>query len=226
MDSPVSAAPERPAANHDGSPPASVLLADLVDAFESERVSVGEIMGRLEGRAVGIVLLLLALPMCIPNVPGISTIFGLLIIAPAMQLMLGADSLWLPKGVRAWTVPRAALNNAIKAGLPWLRKIERFIRPRWTVLVRPPAEQVLGLIALIMALVLLLPIPGGNWPPGMTVAAIGLAFVQRDGRLALFSLPMAAISVGIAWVGFRIGLAVLREAWVILQDLLPAGWMS
>jgi hypothetical protein len=203
-----------------------VLLADLVDAFESERVSVGEIMGRLEGRAVGIVLLLLALPMCIPNVPGISTIFGLLIIAPSLQLMLGADSLWLPGSVRVWTVPRAALNNAIKAGLPWLRKIERFIRPRWTVLLRPPAEQVLGLIALIMALVLLLPIPGGNWPPGMTVAAIGLAFVQRDGRLALFSLPMAAISIGIAWVGFRIGLAVLREAWVILHDLLPAGWVG
>jgi hypothetical protein len=223
MDSPViTPTADRP---HD-SPPASVLLADLIDAFESERVSVGEIMNRLEGRAVGIVLLLLALPMCIPNVPGISTIFGLLIIAPSLQLLLGADSLWLPQGVRSWTVPRSALNNAIKAGLPWLRKIERYIRPRWTVLLKPPAEQVLGLVALIMALVLLLPIPGGNWPPGMTVAAIGLAFTQRDGRLALFSLPMAAISVGIAWVGFRIGIVVLREAWQILQDVLPAGWFG
>lgn len=223
MDSPV-IAPTAERQHH--SPPASVLLADLIDAFDSERVSVGEIMNRLEGRAVGIVLLLLALPMCIPNVPGISTIFGLLIIAPALQLILSADSIWLPKGVRAWTVPRAALNNAIKAGLPWLRKIERYIRPRWTPLLRPPAEQILGVVTLLMALVLLLPIPGGNWPPGMTVAAIGLAFTQRDGRLALVSLPMAAISVGIAWVGFRIGIAVLSEAWQILRDVLPAGLLG
>jgi hypothetical protein len=212
MDSPISAAPERPPA---GPPPASVLLADLADAFPGERVSVGEIMERLEGRAVGIVLLLLALPMCIPNVPGISTIFGLLIIAPAMQLIFSADKIWLPKGVRAWTVPRESLNGAIRAGLPFLRKIERYIRPRWTALVRPPFEQWLGLQTLLMAIVLLLPIPAGNWPPGMTVAATGIALTQRDGRLALLSVPMAVISVAIAWIGYRIGLAVLREAWEI-----------
>jgi hypothetical protein len=212
MDSPISAAPERPPA---GPPPASVLLADLADAFPGERVSVGDIMERLDGRAVGVMLLLLALPMCIPNVPGISTIFGLLIIAPALQLIFSADKLWLPKGVRAWTVPREALNNAIRAGLPTLRKIERYIRPRWTPLVRPPFEQWLGLQTLLMAIVLLLPIPAGNWPPGMTVAATGLALTQRDGRLALLSVPMAAVSVAIAWIGYRIGLAVLREAWEI-----------
>ncbi len=205
-------------------PPASVLLADLLDAFPSDRVSVGEILQRLEGRAVGIVLLLLALPMCIPNVPGISTIFGLLIIAPSVQLLMSADQLWLPRTVRAWTVPREALNNAIRTGLPTLRKIERFIRPRWSVFIRPPAEQWLGLQTLLMALVLLLPIPAGNWPPGITVAATGLALAQRDGRMALITLPMAAISLFIAYLGFRVGIVVLNEIGQILTGLFSGAW--
>jgi hypothetical protein len=205
-------------------PPASVLLDELKDAFQSERVSVGDILDKLEGRAVGVVLLLLALPMCIPNVPGISTVFGLLIIAPAVQLMLSSDELWLPRKVRAWTVPREALNNAIRTGLPALRKIEGFIRPRWSVFVRPPAEQWLGLQTLLMALVLLLPIPGGNWPPGITVAATGLALAQRDGRMALLTIPMAAISMAVAWIGFRIGVAVVQEIGAILTGLFSGAW--
>lgn len=205
-------------------PPASVLLDELRDAFPAERVSVGDILDRLEGRAVGVVLLLLALPMCIPNVPGISTIFGLLIIAPALQLLLSADELWLPKRVRSWTVPREALNNAIRTGLPTLRRIERFVRPRWSVFIKPPAEQWLGLQTLIMALVLLLPIPAGNWPPGMTVAATGLALAQRDGRLAIITAPMAAVSVGIAYVGFRVGVVIVREFGDILHGLFSGAW--
>ncbi len=192
--------------------PASSLLQDLTESFATPQISVGEIVDRLDGRAVGLLLLLLALPMCIPNVPGLSTLFGLLMIAPALQLIVASKRVWLPRSARAWMVPREALQRAVYGGAPLLRRIERVVRPNWSVFVRPPATQWLGLQTLAMALVLLLPIPGGNWPPGMTVAATGLALVQRDGRLALLTAPMAAVSVGVAWIGFRLGMAVLQQA--------------
>jgi len=59
----------------------SALLMQLAQAEGEERISVGEIVSRLGDRAPGLLLLMLALPMCIPNVPGISTIFGLLMLA-------------------------------------------------------------------------------------------------------------------------------------------------
>jgi hypothetical protein len=190
----------------------SALLMQLAQAEGEERISVGEIVSRLGDRAPGLLLLMLALPMCIPNVPGISTIFGLLMLAPALQLVLAREQLWLPNRVRAWTVPRAALSGALQRATPTLRKIERLIGTRWTMFVLPPAEQLLGLQTVLMALVLMLPIPGGNWPPGITVAATGLALAQRDGRLALLTLPMAAVSVAVAWIGFRVGAAVFNHA--------------
>lgn len=201
---------------------ASVALADLLEAFPEEQVTVGEILSRLEGQAFGLLLLLLALPNCIPNIPGLSTIFGVMMIAPAVQLILGRGELWLPRRVRSWTIPRDALRMAIKGALPVLSRIERYVAPRWTMLVSAPFTQLLGLQTLLLALVLILPIPLGNWPPGMTVAATALALLQRDGRLALLSVPMAFLSVGVAWAGVRIGFAALRE----LGQMLHGAWFA
>ena len=217
MDSPVSVPAPKQAPVR-----ASDLLEDLLETFPNETISVGEVLARLEGRAFGLLLLLLALPNCVPNIPGLSTIFGVMMIAPAIQLILGRGALWLPRRVRSWTFSRDVFRSTIKASVPVLRRVERYIQPRWMWLVRAPMTQLLGLQTLVMALVLMLPIPAGNWPPGMTVATTALALIQRDGRLALLSVPMSAISLAIAWVGFRIGWAALRE----LGHIAHNGWLA
>jgi hypothetical protein len=206
---------------HD-TPPASELLQNLLDAFPEESVTVGDIIRRLEGQAFGLLLLLLALPNCIPNIPGLSTIFGVLMLAPAVQLIFGAKDVWLPGRIMRWSISRDALRMAIKGALPVLRRIERYVAPRWTFLVDAPFRQFLGVQVLVLALVLILPIPFGNWPPGMTVAAIALALLQRDGRLAVLSVPMAVVSIGIAWAGAWAGLKVLQEFGELIQRAFGA----
>jgi hypothetical protein len=198
---------------------ASTALAALIDAFPEERITVGQIIERLDGQAFGLLLLLLALPNCIPNIPGLSTIFGVLMIAPAVQLIFGQHAVWLPGRIKRWSISRDALAMAIKGALPLLRRIERYVGPRWTVLVGPPFLHLLGLQTLVMALVLILPIPLGNWPPGMTVAATAIALLQRDGRLALLSVPMAVVSLVVAALGGWAGLKVLAEIGEAIHNL-------
>jgi len=208
-------------AKHD-LPPASVLLQDLMDAFPEEQVTVGDILKRLEGQAFGLLLLVLALPNCIPNIPGLSTIFGVMMVAPAVQLILGRGDLWLPARVRRWTISRHALQAAINGSLPILKRIERYVAPRWTFLVAPPFTQFLGLQTLFLAFVLILPIPLGNWMPGVTVAATALALLQRDGRLAVLSVPLTLVSVVLAWAGIRIGVVAFREVGEMLHNAYQA----
>jgi hypothetical protein len=217
MDSPLSDSDSRP-------PPtrASDLLEELLVAFPEETVTVGEVLDRLEGRAFGLLLLLLALPNCIPNIPGLSTIFGVMMIAPAGQMILGRGALWLPRRVRAWTFSREVVRSTITGATPILRRVELHIRPRWSFMVGAPMTRLLGVQTLVMGAVLILPIPAGNWPPGMTVAATALALIQRDGRLALLTIPMGLISLAIAWIGFRLGFAALRE----LGDIVQRGWLA
>src|SRR5262245_21479056 len=103
-----------PHPHHGAGRSASEVLEELTEGFPNDSVSVGELIDRLDSRAHGVLLLILALPMCIPNIPGISTIFGILMIAPALGLLFGQRRLWVPKQVRAWTFPREGFQKALK----------------------------------------------------------------------------------------------------------------
>lgn len=201
---------DNPPPSEAGGRTASGVLDDLADAFPGETVSVGELIDRLDSRAHGVLLLVLALPMCIPNVPGISTVFGALMLAPAMQLVLGSRRLWVPRRVRDWRVSGAALRRTFATATPTLRRIEFLIRPRWSRLTQFPLTILIGLQTLLMAFILILPIPFANWPPGMTVAMTSLALLQRDGLLLLLTLPAAAASVASVYLGTRLGLAFIN----------------
>jgi hypothetical protein len=204
-----------------GGPAASALLDDLAESFPGDTVSVGELVDRLDSRAHGVLLLVLALPMCVPNVPGISTIFGLLMMAPALQLVMGSRRLWLPRRAREWSVDCEALRRTLRVAIPPLTRVEYLIRPRWSRLTRFPVTILVGLQTLLMAFILILPIPFANWPPGMTVAMTSLALLQRDGALMLLTIPAAIASVGSVYLGTRFGLAVINEAVDWIQRLMP-----
>jgi hypothetical protein len=190
----VSALPPQ-AHPHHHRPPTSEVLEGLLEEFPNERITVGELLDCLGGRGLGVLLLILALPMCVPNIPGISTIFGFLMLAPALQMMFGQRKLWLPHKTRDYAFPREGLRKAIHAAVPFLKRIEVLIKPRFSFLTGWPVTAYIGFQTLLMALILILPIPGGNWPPGVTVAITALALLQRDGILMLLSLPAAGASV-------------------------------
>ncbi|ADU13906.1 exopolysaccharide biosynthesis protein [Asticcacaulis excentricus] len=203
--------------------PASQLVDDLAKGFSgSEKVSVGDLLSRLDGRGLGLLLIILALPICIPNVPGISTVFGLLLIAPALQMLFGQKSLWMPGFVRAWTFKQSTLQSALKACVSILKRVEFLVRPRILFLSRGLWLSFFGAQTLLMALILLLPMPGANIIPGIAVVLTGLGLLQRDGLSLLLSMPVAAASA--AWVYFGARYIVDFTMWVVekVQALLAS----
>lgn len=191
---------------------ASEVLVELTEAFESDKISVGDLVDRLDSRAHGVLLLILALPMCIPNIPGISTIFGVLMIAPALGLLFGQRRLWLPRQVRAWTFKRDGFQRALRLAIGGLRRVEFLIKPRLSVLTRWPLTSAVGFQTLLMALVLILPIWGANLLPGIAVTFTALALMQRDGLLMLLSMPFAIGSI--VWVYLFTKYGVIAATWL------------
>jgi len=200
--------------------PASELLEALADAFPNETVSVGDVLDRLDGRAFGLLLLLLAAPMCIPNLPGISTIFGVILVAPAVQMILGSRKPWLPTGLRLWSFQREHLRAAIRGAAPILKRVERFVQPRWTWALKSPFTILLGVQTLFLAIILILPIPFGNFGPAIVIAATALAFLQDDGVLAMATPVLTVAATALAWVGIQIGLKAVEQGWHILAGAL------
>jgi len=200
------------AADPPGARAASDVLQELADSFEGDKISVGELVDRLDSRAHGVLLLILALPMLIPNIPGISTIFGVLMIAPSLGLLLGQRRLWLPQRVRAWTFPRESFCRALVVAGRALKRVEFLIKPRLSFLTRWPMTSAVGFQTLLMALVLILPIFGANLTPGITVTFTALALMQRDGLLMLISVPCAIGSIVYVYLFTKYG--VIAAAWL------------
>jgi hypothetical protein len=187
-------------------------LEELTEAFQGDKISVGELVDSLDSRAHGVLLLILALPMCIPNIPGISTIFGVLMIAPALGLLFGQRRLWLPRQVRAWTFPREGFNKALRVAIGGLKRVEFLIKPRLSFLTRWPLTSLVGFQTFLMAIVLILPIWGANLSPGVTVTLTALALMQRDGLLMLLSVPCAIGSI--VWVYLFTKYGVIAVTWL------------
>jgi hypothetical protein len=179
-------------------PRISEVLRTLVAGLEGETVAVGTIFDRLGTRAFGFLILLDSLPMVIPNVPGVSTVFGLLIMAPALQIAIGGTRVWLPERWRRRTIPTRTIAVIVARTLPTIERAERLVRPRWVVLTLPPARNVIGVLMLALGFVMFLPIPGGNMPPGVACALISIGVLERDGVFIAIGTAVGLVALAIA----------------------------
>ena len=100
----------------------------MLDRAEGPRVSIGWLIAELGERSFGLTLLVMAI---IALLPGASTIVGLLIAWPAIQLILGHETAALPRALARREVALSRLERVIAAVVPRLAWVERLIRPRW-----------------------------------------------------------------------------------------------
>jgi len=175
-----------------------VLLA-MVEEGSSERISVGDLVDRMADRAFGFLILLLALPNCVPSPPGLSTITGLPIIVFALQIAIGGHRPWLPRFLRDRTFKREDLKRLLTRVLPYIRRFERISRPRLTGLLQGPAERILGMILFVLSIIMALPIPLGNLFPSVAIAIIAIALLEQDGIALLIGYAAGGAAASIAF---------------------------
>lgn len=133
-----------------GSVPLSVVLFRLANDNSRERISVGDLLAALGDRAIGALMFFFAAPNILPVPPGVSTLLGAPLLFLSAQLMLGMRP-WLPGVITRRSISRDDLATLVRRIVPWLAKAEKLLRPRAAVLVRPPVEYVVGLLASAVA---------------------------------------------------------------------------
>jgi len=158
----------------------SQLLSEIGADTSRQRISVNDLITLMGGRGRAGLLLVFAFPNVLPAPPGVSGILGLPLIYLAFQTMLGRVP-WLPRFIGERAMPRERFAQLVDRLAPWLARAERLLRPRWSVLVGHRAENVLGAVCLVLAVVLALPIPLGNMLPAFAICLIALGILERDG---------------------------------------------
>src|SRR5688572_6302882 len=107
--------------------PTSAVLDGLLREAPSGPVTLVWIIDGLQERSFGLVILILGL---FALVPGLSTVVGILLVWPAMQMIMARHGPGLPRWIAARPLPMQKVSRLIARAIPMLRRIETLIRPR------------------------------------------------------------------------------------------------
>lgn len=174
-------------------------------------VTIEELVASLDSRAVGFIVLLMALPNLTPgpSMPGFSTVFGVPVCIVAAQMTLGRARLWLPHWIGKRAVSRGRVARVIGHAIPMVRRIETLLKPRWPLLTQSIIGRWTGIGCLTAGVLLALPIPVFSMAPAFALVLLSLGLLARDGIMLI--LGHAAV------IGSLIGFAFL--VWAALEVL-------
>jgi len=148
-------------------------------------------------------MLVLALIGMLPALPGTSAVVGVAVMVVAAQLAWGAKTLWLPRRVAERSFPRPALTTLLDKTRRPLLSVENWSSPRLPSWFTPIGRRIIGVLCVVMAVALALPLPLLNFVPGLSIAFFALGLLQRDGVAVLLGVLTAiATLVGIVFLGW------------------------
>ncbi len=193
----------------------SEILWDIADDRIRDRISVRDLLGVMQDRAMATLLFVFAVPNVLPTPPGTSSVLGTPLIFLSVQLMLGFRP-WLPDVVTARSIARRDFASVVARAVPWLVKAEALLQPRLEVLAHPWVQRVIGGFCFALAVILVLPIPLGNMLPALAICIFSLGILARDGLWiiagAVTAIGAVAISSGVVYALVEAALLVIGEA--------------
>ncbi|MGL4490331.1 MAG: exopolysaccharide biosynthesis protein [Rhizobiaceae bacterium] len=197
--------------------PLSRVLRDFANTTNGE-VKIEDLRDALGDRSFAALLAVFSAVNLIPVLPPFSTlIFGLPPLIIAIQMLLGHERVWLPQRLLRWSFSAERFRSIIRSITPRLRRLEHFIKPRYSPFTTKNGERLVGVTSILLSILVILPIPGANWIPAFAMVLMGLSLSERDGLL--YSIGCA---IGIAFLAFfviMVGLAA-THAGDVLSSIL------
>lgn len=166
-------------------------------------VRVGDVLRAAGSRTFGPLLLVVGLFSISPAtiVPGMTWLTAAIALLLALQMTVGASHPWLPRNVIEACLSPATVRKASESVEPWAKRIDRYLKPRLTILAEKPFLNFAGLMIAAAALVTfpLGLIPVAPVAPGLAITLIGLGLFIRDGVLLLFGGAVVGGAIALAF---------------------------
>ncbi|MGQ3683432.1 MAG: exopolysaccharide biosynthesis protein [Candidatus Loosdrechtia sp.] len=188
--------------------PLALVLRQTLENIKGETITLRELLELVGEQGLLLFCSLLTLPFLLPvSVPGVSTLFGLIIILIGIGVTLHRVP-WLPGRLMNRSIMRAHLVPVLEKGAETFERLERWVKPRLKNLTSGVLmNRVNGLVLTSAGVLLLFPlsfIPFSNTLPALSVLFLTFGMIQRDGYF---------IAAGYVWLGISAayfgGLALL-----------------
>ncbi|TKT80414.1 exopolysaccharide biosynthesis protein [Aquamicrobium sp. LC103] len=182
----------------------SQIFTDLAGRTDAS-ISIRQIRDAIGDRSFAALLVLFAALNLLPLPPGSTLLFGIPLILISAQMVLGHDTAWLPRRFLDKSIAIDRFRISIAKIVPRLEWLERMVRPRYWPFRGGQADRIVGILSLILAIVVTLPIPLGNWLPAFATGIFGLALSERDG--VFLGIGVAVTVLAFAVIGLVFGTA-------------------
>lgn len=178
------------------------------------QVTLASILELAGERVFGFLFVLLSLPSALPiPAPGYSIPFGVILFVLAVQLIWGAKVPWLPKRWLSRGIQLQRVQGFLKAGIPWLKRIEVLSKPRLTwVCTTPIGRVIIGIAISLMAISMLIPIPGTNTLPAIGIFVTGFGLLDDDGAISLSGLVLCLMGLTLTSLILLFGYEAVKAA--------------
>lgn len=188
--------------------PLALVLRHTIENIKGETITLRELLELVGEQGLLLFCSLLTLPFLLPvSVPGVSTLFGMIIILIGIGVTLNRVP-WLPGRFMNRSIMRAHLVPVLEKGAKAFERLERWVKPRLKNMTTGVLmTRVNGLALIAAGILLLFPlsfIPFSNTLPALSVLFLTFGMIQRDG----YFIVAGYIWLGVATAYFG-GLALL-----------------
>jgi hypothetical protein len=185
--------------------------SDLLDALVSQvpdgPVDLDWLLGHLDRRSFGLILLMLGLLVIIP---GVATLATIILLFPAVEMMFGRTGPTFPAFLSKREFDFSRFRRFTVRVRPALIAIERVTKPRLSAR-RDATDRLVGILVFVLALTAMWPLPLVNVIPGVLIAVVAIAYLQEDGALLLaVAVPAIAWIASFAWTVWASAGAIMR----------------
>ena len=163
---------------------------------DGEGITLDNVFSQVGDKGFGVLLVVLAIPSALP-VPaaGYSTPFGVLIAILSLQMIFGRRCPWLPIRAKKMKIKRGLFKKMVHAANLFFSRVEHLIKPRMLWIGSRLGLTLMGLLVLIMACLMILPIPLTNTAPAMVIFIVGVGLSEDDGLFAGAACVLGVLAV-------------------------------
>src|SRR5690606_17309123 len=177
----------------------SELLEDIIQSIRGEHITLRDLLAMMGESGLLLLCAFLSLPFLFPvSIPGVSTVFGAGIVLISAAITLNRLP-WLPGKVADRRLESSKLRPVLERGVTFLRKFDRFFKPRMMSLTSGAVmNRVNGLVLMGAGLLPMAPLGLLHFTdtlPGVAILLLAAGISQRDGLVVLAGYVMVVLTI-------------------------------
>ena len=150
-------------------------------------------------KTFAVAALLLMLPAALPlPTGGVTHVLEAITVLVAAEMVLGLTTIWLPARWRHRELGASMTGRALPVVIRWVRRLERFSRPRAAATMRSgPVRRLLGvvLIAFAVGAALAPPFSGLDTLPALGVVVVCLSMILEDAAILIIGVVVGLVGI-------------------------------